>query len=215
MKKFFVALFSVVALLAVVVPSSASHVQNVERGTNGDRLARGLPPKAPTRRSTAPARRASRRAYPRIPTPPMQYIVVRDADGNTLGFVQNDGSTNGINVGDQMNYPVTFDPTSRTVFSAGAGNQYLGGHNQPGVFLSSTQDTSTYLERDAYNNESESDIWYPGPHNELLAKWKGLNPSGPRNPVYFFESQTGSILMTGDPNAFPDLQQIYLYLESF
>lgn len=67
MKKFFVALFSVAALLAVVVPSSASHVEKVERETNANRLARGLPPKAPTRRSTAPARRSS-------PTPPCVHL---------------------------------------------------------------------------------------------------------------------------------------------
>jgi len=207
MKKFIVALFSVVALLAVVVPSSASHVQNVERETNAERLARGLPPKAPTRRSTAPARRSS-------PTPPKQYIVVYDADGNPLGFVQKGGSNHGINVGDKMNFPVTFDPTSHTVFSAGAGDQYLGGHNEPTVTMGSSLATSTYLERVSVNSKnSETDIWYPGPNNELLAMW--TNPSGPPVAVYFFETQTGSILMTGDPKAFPDLQQIYLFLENF
>jgi len=208
MKKFFVALFSVVALLAVVVPSSASDVQNVERETNAERLARGLPPKAPTRRSTAHARRSS-------PTPPkQQYIVVYDSNGNPLGFVQKGGSTHGIHVGDKMNFPVTFDSTTHTVFSSGSGDQYLGGHNQPTVIMGSNLATSTFLERVSVNNKnSETDIWYPGPNNELLAKW--TNPSGPLVPIYFFETQTGSILMTGDPNAFSDLEQIHLFLESF
>lgn len=209
MKKFFVALFSVIALLAVVVPSSASDVQNVERDseTNAGRLARGLPPKAPTRRSTAHARRSS-------PTPPKQYIVAYDRDGNPLGFVQKGGSTHGIHVGNKMNFPVTFDPTSHTVFSAGAGDQYLGGHNQPTVIMGSDLPTSTFLQRVSANNQnSEIDIWYPGPNNQLLAMW--TNPSGPLVPIYFFETQTGSILMTGDPNAFPDLEPIYLFLKSF
>lgn len=68
MKKFFVALFSVVALLAVVVPSSASAIKHVERETNAQRLARGLPPNPPTRRSTALARRAS-------PAPPCVHLL--------------------------------------------------------------------------------------------------------------------------------------------
>jgi hypothetical protein len=68
MKKFFVALFSVVSLLAVIVPSSASAIKHPERETNAQRFARGLPPNPPTRRSTAFARRQS-------PTPPCVHLL--------------------------------------------------------------------------------------------------------------------------------------------
>ena len=61
MKNFIVALFSVVVLLGLVSPSSAYVIGRHE--TNAQRLARGLPPNPPTRRLTAPVRRAS-------PTPP-------------------------------------------------------------------------------------------------------------------------------------------------
>lgn len=59
MKTFFLALFSVVALLGLVAPSFASEVTHVERETNGERLARGLPPNPPTRRTTAKRHRHS------------------------------------------------------------------------------------------------------------------------------------------------------------
>jgi len=61
MKGFIVALFSVVALLGLALPSSAHAIG--QRETNSQRLARGLPPNPPSRRHTAPVRRAS-------PTPP-------------------------------------------------------------------------------------------------------------------------------------------------
>lgn len=61
MKNFIVALFSVIALLGLVLPSSAHAIGR--RETNAQRLARGLTPNAPSRRFTAPVRRAS-------PTPP-------------------------------------------------------------------------------------------------------------------------------------------------
>jgi len=207
MKKFFVALFSVVALLAVVVPSSASVIKHVERETNAQRLARGLPPNPPTRRSTALARRAS-------PAPPKQYIVVYDSDGQRIGLVQNGGSSHGISVGDKMNFPVTFDPTAHTVFSDGKGNQNLGGHNQPTVTMGSKLPGFTYLEKVSDSDKNaEANIWYSGANNELLGMW--TNPSGPLVPIYFFEDDKGSILMTGNDAAFPKLERLHLFVASF
>lgn len=53
MQRFAVILFALVALFAVVVPSSASIHSQVKRETNSDRFARGLPPLPPSRRETA------------------------------------------------------------------------------------------------------------------------------------------------------------------
>ena len=63
MKRFILALFSVVALLALVAPSPVNALRRAGRETNAERLARGLPPNPPTRRSTAPQRRASLTPY--------------------------------------------------------------------------------------------------------------------------------------------------------
>jgi len=106
MKTFFLALFSVVALLGLVAPSFASEVTHVERETNGERLARGLPPNPPTRRTTAKRHRHSQ-APPcvqfyfllRLSTDPIstycrapkQYVEVRDLSGDILGFIANGG----------------------------------------------------------------------------------------------------------------------------
>lgn len=38
------------------------------------------------------------------------------------------------------------------------------------------------------------------------------NPSGPLVPIYFFETKDGSILMTGDGDAFPKLEQLVCLL---
>jgi len=108
MKTFFLALFSVVALLGLVAPSFASEVTNLERETNGERLARGLPPNPPSRRTTAKRHRQSQapcvkfyfllylsghslscsRTYRRVQK---QYVEVRDLNGDVLGFISNGG----------------------------------------------------------------------------------------------------------------------------
>ena len=53
MQRFAVILFALVAVFAIIVPSSAKALSQVKRETNADRFARGLPPLAPSRRSTA------------------------------------------------------------------------------------------------------------------------------------------------------------------
>src|SRR5712691_4796645 len=110
MKTFLLALFSVVALFGLVVPSFASEVTNLERETNGERLARGLPPNPPSRRTTAKRHRHSQapppcvdfyfllylsrhsltcsRTYRRAQR---QYVEVRDLSGDVLGFITNGG----------------------------------------------------------------------------------------------------------------------------
>ena len=55
----------------------------------------------------------------------------------------------------------------------------------------------------------EANIWYSGDNDELLGMW--TNPSGPLVPIYFFEDD-GSILMTGDLDAFPNLEQLVCLL---
>jgi hypothetical protein len=68
MKNLILTLFSLVALLGLVLPSSFVHaVTLVKRETNAERLARGLPPNPPTRRSTARHHRQS-------PSPPLLCV---------------------------------------------------------------------------------------------------------------------------------------------
>ena len=59
MQRFTVVLFALVALFAIVVPSSANTLPQVKRETNADRFARHLPPLPPTRRATAKRQRPS------------------------------------------------------------------------------------------------------------------------------------------------------------
>ena len=67
MQGFAVILFALVALFAIVVPSSASTLSHVKRETNADRFARGLPPLPPTRRATAKRQQNSQPSVPYAP----------------------------------------------------------------------------------------------------------------------------------------------------
>lgn len=78
MKTFFLALFSVVALLGLVAPSFASEVTHVKRETNGERLARGLTPNPPTRRTTA-----KRFRHSQVP-PCVQFCFLLCLSGHSL-----------------------------------------------------------------------------------------------------------------------------------
>ena len=83
MKTFFLALFSVVALLGFAAPSlAASEVTHVQRETNGERLARGLTPNPPSRRTTAKRSRHSQ-------TPPcvlLSLVLVQTFTNLTSGI---------------------------------------------------------------------------------------------------------------------------------
>ena len=56
----------------------------------------------------------------------------------------------------------------------------------------------------------EANIWFSGANNELLGKW--TNPDGTLVPIYFFENNDGSILMSGDPTAPPGSEQVVCLL---
>lgn len=198
MKRFILALFSVVALLALVAPSPVNALRHAERETNAERLARGLPPNPPTRRGTAPQRRAS--------LTPGQYIEVRDMNGNILGFVTNGGSSHGISVSNTLNFPVTFNPTAMTIND---GAHYLGGHDSPVVILGPNLPTAVYLQKVSINDaQSESNIWTLGAGGELFATW--TNPGAVKTPALFVLNGD-SIQMTGDP-AGTGLPQVELFL---
>lgn len=71
MQRFAVILFAFVALFAIVVPSSVNALSHVKRDTNADRFARGLTPRAPSRRSTA-----KRTQHSQVSVPYVVNIVV-------------------------------------------------------------------------------------------------------------------------------------------
>jgi hypothetical protein len=64
MQRFTVVFFAFVALFAIVVPSSANALSHLKRDTNAERFARGLPPHAPSRRSTAKRHQNSQVSVP-------------------------------------------------------------------------------------------------------------------------------------------------------
>jgi len=190
MKTFFLALFSVVALLGLVAPSFASEVTNVGRGTNGERLARGLPPNPPSRRTTA-----KRHRHSQAPPVQKQYVEVRDLHGDVLGFIGNGGS-HGLKVGWSLNFPVTYDGGSHTLAN---GAQFLGAHNTHGGILGSGHSTSVFLQKVSDNDHNSQDhIWTLNSGGTLSATW--TNPGGSQTPVSFV-FQGGSVKLTGDPGA--------------
>jgi len=187
MKTFFLALFSVVALLGLVAPSSASEVTHVERETNGERLARGLPPNPPTRRTTA-----KRHRHSQAPPAPKQYVEVRDLSGDILGFIANGGGRQGLSVDWRLNFPVTYNDGSHTLSNGG---QFLGVHNTHGR---SGHSKSVFLEKVSDNdNDAQGHIWKLNDGGVLTAT---LSSHGSQTPVYFV-LKGDSIKVTEDPGS--------------
>jgi len=196
MQKLILTLFSVVVLLGLVLPSSAAVIGR-KRETNAQRLARGLPPNPPTRRLTAPVRRAS--------STPLtdQCLEVRTLDGTVLGCVDNGGASHGISVGDKRNWPLTYTPSTMTLNN---GAQFLGAHDTPAVVLGPALPTSVFLQKvsDSDTN-AEDNLWSVDPNTlEVTATW--TNPGnvpvsaqicndGPQG------GSNGSILLSGNCEA--------------
>lgn len=190
MKTFFLALFSVVALLGLVAPSFASEVTHVERETNGERLARGLPPNPPTRRTTA-----KRHRHSQAPPAPKQYVEVRDLSGDILGFITNGGGRQGLSVDWRLNFPVTYNDGSHTLSN---GAQFLGAHNTHGGSLGSGHSKSVFLEKVSDNdNDAQAHIWKLNDGGVLTATWSS---HGSQTPVSFV-LKGDSIKLTGDAGA--------------
>jgi len=200
MKSFIIALFSVVALLALVLPSSAHAIR--QRETNAQRLARGLPPNPPTRRLTAPVRRASA-------SPPQQCLEVRDLTGKVLGCVDNGGSSHGISIGNKDNWPLTYDPTANTLNN---GAQYLGAHEDPTVILGPGLPTAIFLQKVSINDaNSEAKIWsVDATNNEVTATW--TNPGNVHVAVQVCRNGN-SLELSGNCQA-AGLPQVLLFLTS-
>jgi len=191
MQKLILTLFSV-ALLGLVLPSSASVIGRHE--TNAQRLARGLPPNPPTRRLTAPVRRAS-------PTPlTNQCLEVRTLDGTVLGCVDNGGASHGISIGDKRNWPLTYTPSTMTLNN---GAQFLGAHDTPPVILGPSLPDSVFLQKvsDSDTN-AEDNLWSVDPNTlEVTATW--TNPGNVDVPVEICTDgpqggSNGSILLSGN-----------------
>jgi hypothetical protein len=108
MQRFAIVLLAFVALFAIFAPSSVNALSHVKRETNADRFARGLPPLAPSRRSTAKRHHNSQVSVPYALTLLLPLMVfssaypfpvecshsgrlqVRDhGNGQSLGYLQN------------------------------------------------------------------------------------------------------------------------------
>jgi len=205
MQKFILAsLFSAVVLLGLVAPASALAIGRGQHETNAMRFARGLPPNAPSRRSTAPVRRTS-------PTPPnlgqcAGSIEVRALDGTVLGCLDNGGSSHGLSIGDTHNWPVTYTSSSMT-FNNGA--SYLGAHDTPVVVLGPSLPTSVFLQKVSNNDaNAEDNLWNFNPTTgRVTATW--TNPGNVQVSAQICR-QAESVLLSGNCQA-AGLVQVQFY----
>jgi len=208
MQRFAVILFALVALFAVVVPSSASILSQVKRETNGDRFARGLPPLPPSRRETA---KRTQNSHPSVPQ--TGRIQVRDhGNGQSLGYVQN-GPTgpHGINLGTDpecRDLNVFYNPWEKTIFGLGAvfgktgtGGSYFGGLVTPEILSGSSLAYVPLQNVDISKATDEADIWSIGPDGQLIALWTNID-SSIITVGYVYNSVTNQLYLVGDAAGF-------------
>jgi hypothetical protein len=212
-------LAAVLALIAIAV--TASPIQE----SNGQRMARGLPPLPPKlgrnlpgyveARDPTPAAAAKRSQT--SPSPSVSYsgrINVRTSEGSSLGYVRNSPATwtiGGVNfLGPEQDLHVSFtttasgigpfdilatDPAFPAPFYVGAGGTSTIGLNSP-----KTVDF-TNVEQTPPNSIGgvvESAIWSINPTtNELTAQY--VNPDGTKpNTVIAYDIRANELFFVGD-----------------
>ncbi|KAI9440896.1 hypothetical protein H4582DRAFT_1939909 [Lactarius indigo] len=203
MQKFAVVLFALVALFAIV-PSPASALSQVKRETNADRFARGLPPLAPTRRSSAKRHQNSQ-------VPRSGRIQVRDhGNGNSHGFIQN-GPTgpHGVNHGDNSDYSdlnVIYNPAEKSIYCLGprfTGNGfYLGAPDSSSILGDHSTAYVTITNVEIGVTTAQAGIWIiDAVTGELTAIW--VNHDGSTVTVScVYHSVDNILILVGDPDAF-------------
>jgi len=225
MQKFILALFSVVALLGLVVPSFA----HVER--NGNRLARGLPPLPPARRGSAkrsspsyvhkphghhhdhPTRRGSaKRSSPSNVHKPHGHhtdrIQLRDKNGTPFGFLTDFTGSGG-------DLYVTYYPGlhSLSFHGQGASDAHFLGVSASNTDLGPTSSAYVLITNVAMNdNKANAHIWTLSGNGQLIPVWQ--NHDGTSTPVDLcLNTAEGAIALTGDPSSLPSgWEQVEFYL---
>jgi len=203
MQKFIFALFSFVALLGLVLPTFA------HGGRNGDRLARGLRPFPPSRRSSA--RRAAPSSNPNNGHH-TDRIRIRDPVDNTwLGYLTDFTSGDG---GDLL---VTYYHGSHLLSfkSKGAPDAHFLGTSVSYGNLGPKSDAIVYLTNVALSDhKANAHIWTLNGDNQLIPIWPSSH--GSATPVDIsINSEQGAIALTGDPSLLPSgWKQVEFYLEN-
>ncbi|KAI0259405.1 hypothetical protein BC834DRAFT_974289 [Gloeopeniophorella convolvens] len=125
MQSFTLAIFALVAVLALALPGARASAHgsghHVQRDTNAARFARGMPPLPPTRRSTA-----KRTSTTQASVPTTGRIQLRDIETSvTIGYLQNSvAGPTGINLGLDVlhvwDLQVQFDVVQKSLFCLGS-----------------------------------------------------------------------------------------------
>jgi len=199
MQRFAVILFAFVALFAIVVPSSVNALSHVKRDTNADRFARGLTPRAPSRRSTA-----KRTQHSQVSVPRSGRIQCRGSNGQSLGYLHNAPSgPGGINSGNNPDLSVTYSPSDHSITCVGSqfsqGGSYLGGSAGD---LNAGSPTSVPLTNGGNDDKTfQSPAWSVGSDGKISGQWK--NGDGSTSPVSCaYNAEKNSFVLTDDNDSF-------------
>jgi hypothetical protein len=201
MQRFAIVLLAFVALFAIFAPSSVNALSHVKRETNADRFARGLPPLAPSRRSTA-----KRHHNSQVSVPHSGRLQVRDhGNGQSLGYLQNAPSgPGGINTGNNPDLSVQYNPKDHSITCVGSqfsqGGSYLGGPTSS-QSLNPGSPVSVPLTNVDNSNSDSSCIWTADKTGKLTAEWK--NSDGSIAPVSCaYNADKNAFVLTGDSDGF-------------
>lgn len=201
MQRFTVVFFAFVALFAIVVPSSANALSHLKRDTNAERFARGLPPHAPSRRSTA-----KRHQNSQVSVPQSGRLQVRNhGNGHSLGYLQNVPSgPGGINSGNNPDLSVRYNPGDHSITCVGSqfsqGGSYLGGPTSS-QGLNSGSPVSVPLTNVDNSNSDSACIWTVDKLGKLTVQWK--NSDGSIAPISCaYNADKNAFVLTGDIDGF-------------
>jgi len=200
MQRFAVILFAFVAIFAIVVPSSVNALSHVKRDTNAGRFSRGLPPRAPSRRSTA-----KRHQNSQVSVPQTGRCQVRDSSGHSLGYLQNAPSGPGsINPGGNSDLSVQYNPKDSSITCVnpqfGEGGSFLGG--SPGSPKLNAGSPSSVSLTNVENGKTDSFCtWAVDQSGKLIPEWN--NSDGSTSPVSCaYNANKNTFVLTGDVDGF-------------
>jgi len=198
MQRFAIVLFALVALFAIV-PSSVNALSHVKRDTNANRFARGLPPRTPSRRSTAKRHQNSQVSVPRS-----GRIQVRDHGNKSVGYLQNAASgPGGINSGGN-DLSVQYNSKDHTITCTDSqftqGGSYFGGFASQSLKPGSPSSVPL-TNGDNGSQDSPSCLWTVESSGRLSAKWENSDGSSV-SVSCAYNSAKNTFVLTGDSNEF-------------
>ncbi|KAF8259376.1 hypothetical protein EI94DRAFT_1029270 [Lactarius quietus] len=214
MQRFTVVLFALVAVFAIVFPSSANALSHVKRETNAERFARGLTPLKPSTRSTAKRYQNSQVSVPGR----TGRIQARDhGNGHSYGYLQNGPSgpyVGGINHGNNPHYSdlsVQYNPGDHSLFCDASQGFYLGAPASSQNLGPSSTNHVTLTGVNAGNTKDEVHIWSVDASGKLTCTWE--NSDGSTVPVNCaYHDASNSLYLVGDIDDFCDQNPGWKYV---